>query len=93
MVKIFFWAVQDRDESGNNWKGWWQQIRSTAKFRKKYEELKIKWQSVSSSSEKIKNTALYAARKMIKCRGKLNELKKIYKVKHESKTKKGKGTN
>jgi hypothetical protein len=55
--------VQDREESGNNWKGWWQQIRSTAKFRKKYEELKIKWQSVSSSSEKVKNTALYAVKK------------------------------
>lgn len=63
MVKIFFWAVQDREESGNNWKGWWQQIRSTAKFRKKYEELRIKWQSVSSSSEKVKNTALYAVKK------------------------------
>lgn len=43
-ISVFWWAMNDRQEprTGSTWRGWYEQIRSVDKFRKKYDDLLIK---------------------------------------------------
>lgn len=74
MIKIFIWAINDREKSGTRWNGWWQQIRSTAKFRAKYEELKIKWESLSPIGSTVQNTASYTLKQNNKMTEEINRI-------------------